>query len=64
MLFTGVVCCLMLFSGPDEDVASVKVTRQAVGKENMRGSQFTFWSWFYQARELIVNCLKKEWCAG
>jgi hypothetical protein len=50
--------------GPDDDLSSVKITRQAVGKDIMRGSQFTFWSWFYQARELIVSCLKKEWCAG
>ena len=30
----------------------------------MKDTQFTFWSWFYQARELVISCLKQEWEAG
>ena len=57
---------LLLFVGPDTDPSECKVTRQAVGKDllKMKDTQFTFWSWFYQARELVISCLKQEWEAG
>ena len=53
-------------SGSDTDPAECKVTRQAVGKDllKMKDTQFTFWSWFYQARELVISCLRQEWEAG
>ena len=35
-----------------------------MGKDTLKGVMFTFWSWFYQARELVVTCFKKEWEAG
>ena len=56
----------LLPPGPDADPAECKVTRQAVGKDllKMKDTQFTFWSWFYQARELVISCLKQEWEAG
>ena len=55
-----------LLLGPDTDPSECKVTRQAVGKDllKMKDTQFTFWSWFYQARELVISCLKQEWEAG
>lgn len=56
----------LLILGPDTDPSECKVTRQAVGKDllKMKDTQFTFWSWFYQARELVISCLKQEWEAG
>ena len=71
-LLTSLSSCLLpapplpLLSGPDTDPAECKVTRQAVGKDllKMKDAQFTFWSWFYQARELVISCLKNEWEAG
>ena len=55
---------LHVSSGHDEDPSNYKVGRQAVGKDTLKGVMFTFWSWFYQARELVVTCFKKEWEAG